>query len=221
MGASAIQNCTATIRMLAYGCVTDQVDEYLKLGATTSRECLTQFVDGVITHFSTDYLRKPTPEDVQRLLREGEEIGFPSMLGSIDCMHWVWKNCPAGWKGMYQGRSKTVIVILEVIASREFWIWHAFFGTPGLCNDINVLQRSPVFYDIMNNRAPQVMFTVNGITYNKGYYLTDEIYLKRSTFVDAITAPQTAEQRLFTERQDSAIEKMLSVPLVCYKLDLQ
>ncbi|XP_021865395.2 uncharacterized protein [Spinacia oleracea] len=188
----------------AYGCAADQVDEYLKLGAYTSRECLTQFVDGVIAHFSTDYLNKPTPEDVQRLLREGKERGFPGMLGSIDCMHWVWKNCPARWKGMYQGRSKTAIVILEAIASRDLWIWHAFFGTPGSCNDINVLQRSPVFDDIIKNRAPQVQFTVNGNTYKKGYYLADGIYPKWSTFVDVITAPQTDKQRLFTERQESA-----------------
>ncbi|XP_021840013.1 uncharacterized protein [Spinacia oleracea] len=172
LGASAVQKCTTAIRMLAYGCAADQVDEYLKLGASTSRECLKQFVDGVIAHFSTDYLREPTPEDVQRLLREGDERGFLGMLRSIDCMHWVWKNCPGGWKGS--------------------------------CNDINVLQRSPVFNDIIKNRAPQVQFTVNGNTYKKGYYLTDGIYPKWSMFVDAITAPQTGKQRLFTERQESA-----------------
>ena len=90
------------------------------------------------------------------------------MIGSIDCMHWEWKNCPAGWKGMYQGRSRTATVILEAVASRDLWIWHAFFGTPGSCNDINVLQRSPVFDDLLNGRAPQVQFDVNGNTYNKG-----------------------------------------------------
>ncbi|XP_021865204.2 uncharacterized protein [Spinacia oleracea] len=56
----------------------------------------------------------------------------------------------------------------------------------------------------MNNRAPHVRFTVNGNTYKKGYYLTDGIYPKWSTFVDVITAPQTAKQRLFTECQESA-----------------
>ncbi|XP_074265492.1 uncharacterized protein LOC141587927 [Silene latifolia] len=39
---------------------------------------------------------------------------------------------------------------------------HAFFGTPGSCHDINVLQRSPVFDDIFEGRAPQVNFVVNG-----------------------------------------------------------
>ncbi|XP_021754943.1 uncharacterized protein LOC110720250 [Chenopodium quinoa] len=203
LGASAMQKCTTAIRMLAYDCAADQVDEYLKLGATTARHCITHFVDGVIREFSAEYLRKPTPEDMNRLLREGVERGFPGMLGSIDCMHWEWKNCPAGWKGMYQGRSKTATVILEAVASWDLWIWHALFGTPGSCNDINVLQRSPVFDDILNGRAPQFQFTVNGNTYNQGYYLTDEIYPKWETFIDAITTPQTPKQRLFTTKQES------------------
>ncbi|XP_021761163.1 uncharacterized protein LOC110725995 [Chenopodium quinoa] len=87
--------------MLAYGCSADQVEEYLKLGESTARECLAQFVDGVLAQFATEYLCKPILEDIQCLLREGEDRGFPGMLGSIDCMHWVWKNCPAGWKGIW------------------------------------------------------------------------------------------------------------------------
>ena len=177
--------------MLAYVCAADQIDEYLKLCATASKEYLAHFLDGVIAQFSATYFRKPTLDDIQRLLREGEDRGFLGMIGSIDCMHWEWENCPPGWKGMYQGRSRMVTVILEAVASRDLWIWHAFFGTPGSCNDINVLQRSPVFDTILNGRASQVQFNVNGNTYNKGYYLTDGIYPKWATFIDGITAPQT------------------------------
>ena len=49
--------------MLAYVCAADQIDEYLKLGATTSNECLAHFVDVVIAQFSATYLRKPTLDD--------------------------------------------------------------------------------------------------------------------------------------------------------------
>ncbi|XP_021861051.1 uncharacterized protein [Spinacia oleracea] len=147
LGASTIQKCTAAIRMLAYGCAADQVDEYLKLGPSTAKECLTHFVDGVIREFSTEYLRKPTSEDLVRLLRQGEERGFRGMMGSIDCMHWEWKNCPAGWKGMYQGRSKRATVILEAVASWDLWIWHALVrqGRATILTFFSVLQSLMMF----------------------------------------------------------------------------
>nr|VDD32504.1 unnamed protein product [Brassica oleracea] len=40
-------------------------------------------------------------------------------------------------------------------------------------NDINVLDRSPVFDDIIQGRAPQVTYTVNGKEYQLAYCLTD------------------------------------------------
>jgi hypothetical protein len=28
------------------------------------------------------------------------------MLGSLNCMHWKWKNCPSRWAGKFQGKEK-------------------------------------------------------------------------------------------------------------------
>ncbi|XP_074314697.1 uncharacterized protein LOC141649929 [Silene latifolia] len=176
--ASPIQECTAALRQLAYGVAADSMDEYIKIGESTARMCLKKFVEGVRRAFTEQYLRRPTVADSQRLLRDGARRGFPGMMGSIDCMHWQWKNCPRAWKGLYQGRNKSTTVILEAVASGDLWIWHAFFGTPGACNDINVLNRSPVFDDIYQGKAPEVTYNVNGHTYNMGYYLTDGIYPK-------------------------------------------
>lgn len=36
-------------------------------------------------------------------------------------------------------------MILEVVASKDLWILHSFFGLIGSANDINVLHRSPLF----------------------------------------------------------------------------
>uniref|UniRef100_A0A0D3CNV7 Uncharacterized protein n=1 Tax=Brassica oleracea var. oleracea TaxID=109376 RepID=A0A0D3CNV7_BRAOL len=83
---SPLQKCTTAIRVLAYG---------------------------IINLFSDEYLRRPTPADLQRLL--------------------------------------------EV----------------GTLNDINVLDRSPVFDDIIKGQAPQVTFSVNEREYHLAYYLTD------------------------------------------------
>ncbi|XP_021740397.1 uncharacterized protein LOC110706749 [Chenopodium quinoa] len=203
LGASTLQKCTAAIQMLAYGTSADAVDEYLKIALSTAREGLAHFVEGVVAQFGPEYLRRASTMDTEQLLRESYVRGFPGMMGNIDCMHWEWKNFPRAWKGMYQGRSKTTTVILEAVASQDLWIWHAFFGTPGSCNDINVLQRSPVFSDICEGKAPEVTFNVNGNTYNMGYYLTDGIYPKWATFIPAIKHPQTGKHKLFTKKQES------------------
>ncbi|XP_048623660.1 uncharacterized protein LOC111207822 [Brassica napus] len=84
-GLSPLQKCTAAIRMLAYGQSGDTYDEYLRLGDSTSRLCLANFTDAIIQLFGDEYLRRPTPEDLQRLLDVGEVRGFPGMIGSIDC----------------------------------------------------------------------------------------------------------------------------------------
>ncbi|XP_033137028.1 uncharacterized protein LOC103841276 isoform X2 [Brassica rapa] len=129
-GHSPLQKATAAIRMMAYGCPADAVDEYLRLGETTALLCLEHFVQGIIDLFGAEYLRKPTPEDLQRLLDIGEIRGFPGMIGSIDCMHWEWKNCPTAWKGQYTRGSGKPTIVLEAVASHDLWIWHAFFGPP-------------------------------------------------------------------------------------------
>uniref|UniRef100_A0A0D2ZVH9 Uncharacterized protein n=1 Tax=Brassica oleracea var. oleracea TaxID=109376 RepID=A0A0D2ZVH9_BRAOL len=81
-----------------------------------------QSEEGVIQLFGDEYLRRPTPEDLQRLLDIGEVRGFPGMIGSIDCMHWEWKNCPTAWKGQYTRGSGKPTIVLEAVASQDLWI---------------------------------------------------------------------------------------------------
>ncbi|KAL0796032.1 hypothetical protein Bca101_067409 [Brassica carinata] len=110
-GLSPLQKATAAIRIMAYGCAADAVDEYLRLGKTTALLCLEYFTQGIIDLFGDKYLRRPTPEDLQRLLDIGESRGFPGMIGSIECMHWEWKNCSTAWHGQYtRGSGKPTIV---------------------------------------------------------------------------------------------------------------
>lgn len=98
---SPLQKCTIAMRMLAYASSADYLDENLRVGCSTAIKCLVLFVRGVKENFGSRYLRKPNSEDIQRLLQINEARGFPGMLGSIDCMHWEWKNCPKAWHGQY------------------------------------------------------------------------------------------------------------------------
>ncbi|KAM1457442.1 hypothetical protein ACFX2I_034608 [Malus domestica] len=70
--------------MLAYGASVDQVDEITRMGKTTVLKSLMQFCSAIEAMYTNEYLRKPTPRDMRRLLRKGEMRGFPGMIGSID-----------------------------------------------------------------------------------------------------------------------------------------
>ncbi|XP_019087471.1 PREDICTED: uncharacterized protein LOC109124948 [Camelina sativa] len=51
---STLQNCTAAIRMMAYGTAADACDEYLRIAETTSFSCLDHFVDAIINCFGDE-----------------------------------------------------------------------------------------------------------------------------------------------------------------------
>ena len=120
-------------------------------------------------------------------------------------MQWEWKNCPIAWQGQFRrGDHAKPSIKLEAVTSQDLWIWHAYFGTAGSNNDINVLSQSPVFNDILEGNAPQVQFTVNRTQYNYGYYLADGIYPEWATFVKTIPMPQGEKRRLFSQRQEAA-----------------
>ncbi|XP_071727367.1 uncharacterized protein [Rutidosis leptorrhynchoides] len=145
-----LQKCTAAIRQMAYGTTPDMFDEYIKIGEKTAALCLDYFCKCVFHLFEREYLRKPTAEDIARLYNfHAQKHGLPGMLGSIDCMHWEWKNCPVAWQGQYtRGDKKGPSIMLEAVASQDLWIWHGFFGMAGANNDTNVLNASPLFNSI-------------------------------------------------------------------------
>lgn len=204
LGLSCFQKVTAAFRMLTYGVPADATDEYVRIGESTAIESLRRFVAAVIDIFEDQYLRSPNDADTARLLTLGEQNGFPGMLGSIDCMHWAWKNCPAALQGQYKGHKEDPTIILEAVASNDLWIWHAFFGLPGSHNDINVLHRSPLFAKLAEGTAPQVNYSINGHDYTMGYYLADGIYPGWATFVKSISQPMGNKRKYFAKAQEAA-----------------
>ncbi|CAL2240989.1 unnamed protein product [Prunus armeniaca] len=196
------QKFTVVIRMLAYGSSADQVNEIARMRESTILESLVQFCDAVKTLYTRDYLRRPTPRDLQRLLQKAESRGFPGMIGSIDCMHWQWKNCPTAWQGDYGNWKEQKSIILEAVTGFDTWVWHAFFGVAGSQNDLNVLGQSPVFNDILRGEGPNITYQINNIVYQNGYYLADGIYPRWTTFVKSISHPRSHKEIFFAAYQE-------------------
>ncbi|XP_024196038.1 uncharacterized protein LOC112199224 [Rosa chinensis] len=100
-----------------------------------------------------------------------------------------------------RGRNGRPTIILEAVASYDTHIWHAFFGTPGAQNDLNVLGASNVFERVIGGTAPLVEFEVNNKRYTNGYYLADGIYPRWSTFVKTISNPEQKRINTFVKNK--------------------
>jgi hypothetical protein len=88
------------------------------------------------------------------------------------------------------------MIVLEAVVSQDLWFWHVFFGMPGLHNDINVLDVSPLFTNLLNGVTPKCSYTINGNNYHQGYFLADGIYPDYSTLVEMISQPQGLERKV-------------------------
>lgn len=59
-------------------------------------------------------------------------------------------------------------IVLEAIAFYDGWIWHSFFGTPGSCNDINIIDRSNVLINIFNGSDIKIPYELYGTIRSEG-----------------------------------------------------
>jgi hypothetical protein len=63
-----------------------------------------------------------------------------------------------------------------MIEDQRLWIWHANFGLPGSNNDLNVLNRSPLIWDLLGGAGVDLNFEVNGNVHPHYDLLVDGIY---------------------------------------------
>ncbi|XP_023732694.1 protein ALP1-like [Lactuca sativa] len=79
-----------------------------------------------------------------------------------------------------------------------------FFCSPGSLNDINVLNRSPIFNNIYDGSVLDSSFQLRGTPYKYVYHLVDEIYPEYAVFVKSFTCPKDARQKKFKKAQERA-----------------
>jgi hypothetical protein len=84
MGLLTPQKVTCALRKLGYGVSSDATDEYVSIGETTARQTLKNFTSSIIHIYPARYLRKPTNEDLNLILKENAAQGFPGCLGSVN-----------------------------------------------------------------------------------------------------------------------------------------
>ncbi|XP_048445241.1 uncharacterized protein LOC125479656 [Pyrus x bretschneideri] len=116
-GFSPHQKGTIALRMLAYASPADVMDDTYGMSESTCLDTLVEFCETVVQLYKEKYLRQLNQADLERLIRKAEDHGFTGMIGSLDCMHWQWNNCPTGWQRGFSGRSRKPTVVLEAVES--------------------------------------------------------------------------------------------------------
>ncbi|XP_026396587.1 uncharacterized protein LOC113291246 [Papaver somniferum] len=99
LGHSPHMKMYSVMKCLCKGIAADSTDDYVRMGAPTVYMYVKRFTRVIVRRFGPRYMQLPTREDTKILLAENAARGFPGMLGSVDCMHFRWKNCPTAWEG--------------------------------------------------------------------------------------------------------------------------
>ena len=84
----------------------------------------------------------------------------------------------------------------------------------GSNNDLNVLEASPLFNNILQGKAPDMSYVLNGNECKYGYYLADGIYPEYATFVKSYSFPADEKIKLFKLEHESAwkdVERVFGV----------
>nr|XP_043630354.1 uncharacterized protein LOC122601678 [Erigeron canadensis] len=81
---------------------------------------------------------------------------------------------------------------------------HAYFGPAGSNNDINILDESDLFDQLLEDRVPVVNFTANGGQFTKRYYLAVGIYPEWSTLLNYFKCPMDPKTTKFKRYQEAA-----------------
>eukprot|EP00171_Calliarthron_tuberculosum_P005756 IDg5756t1 len=86
-----------------------------------------------------------------------------------------------------QRKEKKPMIVLEAICDAELWIWHAFFGSSGSLNDINVLNHSLTIAKVLvDTLPPSFQYNINGTARTLPYYIADGIYPNWVLFLKTI-----------------------------------
>ena len=202
-GPSSLQKMTSVMRQLGYGMCCDIETDYTGVRQGTGRTALYDFCQFMIRKYGPEYLGKWDTDEMVAEEEANAARGFPGMIGSIDCCHWEWKNCPIRHQGMFQDRNRKRSIVVEAIAGHDMYIFQAFVGLPGSLNDINIHARTDATRKYSHSTAIDMKFKLANQDFKGAYLLADGIYPRNPYLMKTIPEPATQEDKLFAKVQEA------------------
>ena len=200
------------LQVLALGVSPSSLCHYYQMSRVHAKEACNRFDLIVFRIYSHQYLSQPSSTDLKNIValhKRKHKVG--GLMGSLDCTHLVWKNCPKAWEGSFKGKEKKTTIVLEAACDYNHYFWHTSFGYPGSLNDLNILRFSALyksFYDgsleSLETEAGVIPYSIGEEEFKKVFFLTDGIYPCSDRFVKPIAAPVDQLEKKYTEWQERA-----------------
>jgi len=187
------------LRILARGVTSDDVSEPSGVSPTHCDTIFKQFIHNFSSHFKDVFITLPQPQQLKNMMEVYAAMGFPGCVGSVDCTHIRWWNCPRKRQNLCRGKEGFPTLAFQVLVDpsrRIQFVSKSFFGS---LNDKNIcdvdkfiynnnggmlnasgtarLLYKDVIYDIFNKDGEV-------ITLRGGYFISDGGYPLLSIFVN-------------------------------------
>jgi hypothetical protein len=94
-----------------------------------------------MSSLKAEYIYMPRDDtELKFVVGEYEALGLPGCIGSVDCVHIGWDNCPVQMKNMYTGKEGYPSIAYEVICTSRRRIQSVSCGHPGSRNDKHIVR---------------------------------------------------------------------------------
>jgi len=140
----------------------------------------------------------PTTSELCSIMQAYALVGFPGCVGSIDCTHIRWWNCPSKHRNSCHGKEGYPTLGFQVIVDNTKRILHVSKGYFGSLNDQNICDIDPIIYNDNGgivNLARDRRFLYNDVKFDLydsdgnvdrivgAYYISDGGYPPISVFI--------------------------------------
>jgi hypothetical protein len=196
------------LKTIAYGTTPHAFLDYFQMGETTARQCVIRFANAVSNceELKQRFFRPMTRNDAKNVCKlHKDQHGIDGMIGSLDCMHVYWKNCPVAWQGQYQGKEKYPTIVLEAMCDYNLYFWHHEFGAAGTLNDISIWDLSGLHKTFVDGTFADTCdfpFMIDGKQFDRLWVTVDGIYPKLSRFVKTLSQPVDKDQAKYAKWQE-------------------
>ena len=94
------------MRILARGNCGDDIEEMSGIKESSVYYFFKEFIEKFSTAFFDKFVQFPKKDELQKIMSLYNKIGIPGTVGSMDCTHLKWTNCPQHLINGCKGKEK-------------------------------------------------------------------------------------------------------------------